>query len=87
MSGTDPPGWFDGPVPKENRRRPMAELLTELAARTGDPMWAVLPSPSDVRRSQAERRRADRAERLERDRIAREARRRATTIDYGGSRG
>lgn len=31
--------WFDRPNPNPKRRRPMAELLVELAERNGDPVW------------------------------------------------
>ena len=31
--------WFDTPNPTPKRRRPMAELLVELADRNGDPVW------------------------------------------------
>ena len=33
--------WFDTPNPTPRRRRPMAELLVELADRNGDPVWAT----------------------------------------------
>lgn len=31
--------WFDRPNPNPKRRRPMADLLVELAERNGDPVW------------------------------------------------
>lgn len=48
MTGTNtspnmsqPTMWFDEPNPNPKRRRPMAELLVELAERNGDPVWPV----------------------------------------------
>lgn len=38
---TTPSDWFDKPNPKPKKRRPMSELLVELAERNGDPVWAV----------------------------------------------
>lgn len=39
--------WSDTPNPAPRRRRPMSELLVELAERNGDPVWParlVVPS-------------------------------------------
>lgn len=38
---SQPTMWFDEPNPNPKRRRPMAELLVELAERNGDPVWPV----------------------------------------------
>lgn len=37
----DAVAFFDWPNPAPKRRKPMEQLLAELAARNGDPVWAA----------------------------------------------
>lgn len=37
----DAVAFFDRPNPSPRRRKPMEQLLAELAARNGDPVWAA----------------------------------------------
>lgn len=36
-------GWFNQPNPEPRRRKPMEQLLAELAERNGDPVFPVQP--------------------------------------------
>lgn len=43
--------WLDGPNPRPKRRKPMEQLIAELAEREGRPVWAAEQiSPTQARR-------------------------------------